>query len=646
MISLRQRIVLTLLPLFVLMAIVGGYGATLIYRIGGRIDEILRENYNSVLYMERVKEALERIDSGFQFALAGREESARAQVDENWQMFVEQLEKERANITLPGEELLVARLTKLGDEYHQRGAAFFASSDMNQRSADYFGAENQPGLLAMFKDLKEVANRITRINQDNMEQANREAQQTARASLLWFAVCLGVVAIIALLLARRTIDTILRPVRNLTESVLAIGAGNLDQLVSSSATDELGQLAGAVNTMARQLRDYRQSQKARLLRIQQAAQATVNSFPDPVVVVDQEGLVELANPAAERILSLSTADADATRARPWQPPAALRGALEGALRHEQAFLPEGFDAAILIRGGGDPQYFLPRILPIRDPYGGTLGAAVLLADVTRFQLLDQVKSDLVATVSHELKTPLASVSLAIHLLLEEVIGPLTPKQTELLLEARTGSERLLAMINNLLDLARLEKGAGHLEVRPEQPRALLQAAADLVRQRADDQGVEIVVRAPADLPAVAVDSRVLNHALRNLLENALTYCDTQGRITLDARQTADAVEFTVADTGIGIPPEYAAHIFERFFRVPGQSRGTGTGLGLAIVREIVVAHGGHIECTSTPGQGTTFRLALPVWRGEDASDAERVVADATAPQLPTPSISAGDGRHT
>jgi signal transduction histidine kinase/HAMP domain-containing protein len=635
MMSLRQRIVLTLVPLFVLMTIVGGYGATLIYQIGGRIDEILHENYNSVLYMERVKEALERIDSGFQFALAGREEAAKQQVEENWQMFGEQLAKERANITLPGEELLVARLTKLGDEYHQRGETFFAATDAAKRQTDYFGAENQPGLLAMFKDLKGVANRITRINQDNMEQANRDAQQTARSSLLWFAICLGVVAIIALLLARRTIDTILRPVRNLTESVLAIGAGNLDQVVSSTATDELGQLAGAVNTMARQLRDYRQSQKARLLRIQQAAQATVNSFPDPVVVVDHEGLVELANPAAERILSLSTADSDSTRARPWQPPAALRGALDGALKHEQAFLPEGFDSAISIRGSGEPQFFLPRILPIRDPYGGTLGAAVLLADVTRFQLLDQVKSDLVATVSHELKTPLASISLAIHLLLEEVIGPLTPKQTELLLEARTGSERLLAMINNLLDLARLEKGAGHLEVKPEQPRTLLQAAADLVRQRAADQGVEILVRAAADLPAVAVDSRVLNHALRNLLENALTYCDTQGRIKLEARKSADAVEITVADTGIGIPSEYAAHIFERFFRVPGQSRGAGTGLGLAIVREIVVAHGGHIECTSTPGQGTTFRLTLPVWHGGNEQSTRDAAIHPSAPSTAT-----------
>jgi signal transduction histidine kinase len=238
-------------------------------------------------------------------------------------------------------------------------------------------------------------------------------------------------------------------------------------------------------------------------------------------------------------------------------------------------------------------------------------------------------------VSHELKTPLASISLAIHLLLEEVIGPLTPKQTELLLEARTGSERLLAMINNLLDLARLEKGAGHLEVKPEQPRTLLQAAADLVRQRAADQGVEILVRAAADLPAVAVDSRVLNHALRNLLENALTYCDTQGRIKLEARKSADAVEITVADTGIGIPSEYAAHIFERFFRVPGQSRGAGTGLGLAIVREIVVAHGGHIECTSTPGQGTTFRLTLPVWHGGNEQSTRDAAIHPSAPSTAT-----------
>src|SRR5206468_12820456 len=132
-------------------------------------------------------------------------------------------------------------------------------------------------------------------------------------------------------------------------------------------------------------------------------------------------------------------------------------------------------------------------------------AALLLEDVTRFRLLDEVKSNLVATVSHELKTPLTGLRLVIHLLLEETVGPLNPKQLELLLDARENSERLLAMINNLLDLARLQTGSRQLDVRPESAESLLQAVSDAVRPRADDKGVEIVLQVPPGLPPVAVD---------------------------------------------------------------------------------------------------------------------------------------------
>ncbi len=618
MISLRHRILLTLLPLFVLMAMVGGYGATLLYHLGARIDRILRENYDSVLYMEHLKESLERMDSALQFALAGRENQARRQFDENWSLYSQHLQEERGNITVPGEGELVTRLSELGETYRSRGDEFFAGSDIERRQGDYFGDDERPGLLELFEQMKKISGEIMRLNQENMEQASRDARSAADSSLFWYVVCLSLVAVLGVLLARRTIGTILRPIQSDTESVLAIGSGNLDQLVPAVSSDELGRLVGAVNTMARQLRDFRQSQQARLMRLQQAAQAAIDSFPDPVLVVDRDGLVEMANPAARRILGVAPEE-HGSQSAAWQPPDPMREPLLQALQNERAYLPEGFDEAVSLNVGSDQRSFLPRILPIKDTYGGTLGAAVLLADVTRFQLLDQVKSDLVATVSHELKTPLASISMAIHLLLEETVGPLAPKQLELLIESRSASQRLLAMINNLLDLARLEKGTSHLQIHPERPAALLQAAAELCRRRAEDQGIELVVTAAPDLPEVAIDARVLNHVLRNLLDNALTYTDRGGRVTMTASRDRDVVAITVTDTGTGIPTEYVPHVFDRFFRVPEQSRGGGTGLGLAIVREIVLAHGGSITCTSRQGHGTTFRLTVPIWHGSAAT---------------------------
>jgi signal transduction histidine kinase len=132
--------------------------------------------------------------------------------------------------------------------------------------------------------------------------------------------------------------------------------------------------------------------------------------------------------------------------------------------------------------------------------------------------------------------------------------------------------------------------------------------------------VELVVETPPGLPRVAVDAERLGHALGNLLDNALACTDRGGRITVSATADADAVLLSVADTGCGIPPEHLPHLFEKFFRVPGQNRASGTGLGLAIVHEIVTAHQGTVRCESQPGAGTTFRLRLPAAAGDPAQD--------------------------
>src|SRR5262249_49103726 len=152
---------------------------------------------------------------------------------------------------------------------------------------------------------------------------------------------------------------------------------------------------------------------------------------------------------------------------------------------------------------------------------------------------------------------------------------LTPKQTELLVDARDNAERLLAMINNLLDLARLEQGRERVDLQPEAPGDLLEAAAAEVRPRAEDRGLALVVEGAPDLPPVQADPKRLGHALSNLLDNAVAYTDRGGRITLSAARTDGGVLLTVSDTGRGIPPEYLDRVFDRFFRVPGQTEGSG-----------------------------------------------------------------------
>jgi two-component system, NtrC family, sensor histidine kinase KinB len=613
--SLRNRILLTVVPLVVLLAALGSVGLWLLYRTGGRIDAILKENYESVKAMFRLNEALERIDSSFQFALAGREAEARKQYDSEWGNFEKQVHIEENNVTiLPLEQELVDRLRSLKDDYRAAGGRFYAHPPGSpERSDDYFGRPGTTSLLSRFGEIKKVSGEILRINQENMEDASRQAKSTARITLAGFGIGLAALVLLSAGVAWQLMRSILRPIGEVTRAAQAIGSGRLEARVPVIGGDELGQLGSAFNGMSAQLREYRQSDTARLVRARKTAQATIDSFPDPVLVIDPEGRVELANPAAGELLGVG-APRDGQPSPVWQPPEALRGPLGEALHAQRASLTASFDQAVTFRLNGEDRAYLPQVRPIRDPAGDTLGAAVVLNDVTKFRLLDQYKSDLVATVSHELKTPLTSVRLAVHVLLEEKVGSLTPKQAELLVDARDNAERLLRQIEQLLALARLQQAEGGVPFRPEDPLALLRHAADVVRSRADDKHVELVVEGDAPLPAVAIEPERIQLALGNLFENAVTYTPTGGKITATASATPNGqVTLTVADTGIGIPAEYLPHVFERFFRVPGQSEGTGTGLGLAIVKEIVTAHHGEISCESAPGKGTVFRIALPVW---------------------------------
>ncbi len=617
--TFRRRIILAMVPLFVLLVALGGTGTVLIYHLGNQIDQILRENYDSVIYMRNLNEALERIDSSFQFALAGREKESREQYQVNWKLYEVSLAKEQGNITLPGEGELADKLRKLSDDYRRRGDEFFAQPGP-QRDRLYFDSGNQGGLYGDFRAIKAVSGEILQINQDNMEEANAEALRLASSSFFWYGGGLAFGIALALVLVGHTIRTIINPVRAVTESAMAIGAGNLDQLVPITSEDELGQLAAAFNAMTRQLREFRQSHKAQLIRAQQTSQATIDAFPNPVLVIDPQQHVEMANPAARRLFGVWPREDGKSSLAVWEPPEPLRQPLADVLQHQREYVPQGFDKAVVLSIGEETHSFLPRILPIRDSAGATLGAAAILEDITRFRLLDEVKTNLVATVSHELKTPLTSIRLVLHLLLEENVGPLLPKQVELLVDARDNAERLLVMINNLLDLARLEQGRTQLRVRPERPAALLQAAADDFRPRAADQGVELSVEASGDLPPVAVDADQFQHALQNLLDNALAHTPQGGRITLSARPAGGKVAFAVADTGSGIPAEYLPLVFERYFRVPGETARGGSGLGLAIVREIANAHGGTVECQSQPGENTVFRMSLPIWSSGGAEE--------------------------
>jgi two-component system, NtrC family, sensor histidine kinase KinB len=230
---------------------------------------------------------------------------------------------------------------------------------------------------------------------------------------------------------------------------------------------------------------------------------------------------------------------------------------------------------------------------------------------------------MVSTVSHELKTPLTSVQMAIHLLLEEVVGPLTPKQVELLLAARQDADRILAMINDLLDLTRIEQGRVKLDLQPVPVGELLEDAVARMQPQAEDAGLDLETNIAAPDSVVMIDRDRIGHVFDNLIVNAIHHTPRGGSIRVAARPEGASVRVDVSDTGKGIAKEHLPRLFEKFYRIPGESRTGGVGLGLAIVREIITAHNGRIDVASRPGKGTTFTVTLPGCPATSASTQDR-----------------------
>jgi two-component system, NtrC family, sensor histidine kinase KinB len=222
-----------------------------------------------------------------------------------------------------------------------------------------------------------------------------------------------------------------------------------------------------------------------------------------------------------------------------------------------------------------------------------------------------VKTDLIATVSHELKTPLTSMQMAVYLLLEEKIGPLNPKQTELLLAARNNSDRLFEMVEDLLDLARFEGGAALIEKKALSAQQLIEGVASREKELVHSRGLELKVETEQHLPRIDVSLPRINQVFANFISNAVKHSPRGSVITLSARREGGkSVRFAVRDEGPGIAKELQRRIFDKFFRVP-ESGDEGAGLGLSIAREIVLAHGGSIGVESEKGKGSEFFFILP-----------------------------------
>ncbi|HSD50361.1 MAG TPA: ATP-binding protein, partial [Candidatus Methylomirabilis sp.] len=408
-------------------------------------------------------------------------------------------------------------------------------------------------------------------------------------------------------------NRIVRPLRELTGTMAKIAAGDLEAKAEIASRDEVGILAAGFNSMAARIRELRRSDLGKLLVAQQTTEAAIDSLYDPVIITDARGAVTKLNPAAEEIFgperdNLGKPVGEMTH------DSRIALAVSETLSSQQPVAGEGAASVLPLVVDGSEHAFRLRTTPMQGEEGRLLGAVALLEDITHLREIDRIKSDFIATASHELRTPMTSVQMSVHLLLERAAGALTEKQRDVLEACREDCSRLEKLMRDLLDLSKIEAGEAAPLLSPTSARDVVLTVAEAFRSQLESKGISLKVDAPAELPDVLADRAQIERVVSNLVGNALRHTQSDGSIHISAVQRAGQVAISVADTGRGIPPEYLPRIFDKFVRVPDAPSG-GAGLGLAISKSIVEAHGGQILVQSTVGHGTTFTFTLQVAKG-------------------------------
>jgi len=592
MIGFRFKLAAGFGALLCLLLTTGVVALVLLSRNASVLDRILRENFDSVGYGQRMKDNLDGIELALRAQILDSGSSRRIELARI--AFAKELANERANITVPGEKELVDSLART-----------WANMDAG---LDRAKPELRTGPLS---ETRRLSQRVIDLNLGNILSADGRVRKShAQARILLIALLAGGVAMASAWTLWVT-RWIVRPLQGLTNSVREVGKGNLDLVVAVESRDELGELASAFNSMASRLREYRDSDRQRLLRVHRTTQMAVDSLPDAVMVATPQARIELANGAARRIFGAKELDGLDKIAG-----GVLEEMVREAVRTGQTVEPRSYASALQVFDNGE-RFFLPKALPILDATGTVAGVTLVLADITQMRRLEEIRTGALSVVSHELRTPLTSLRMSAHLLLDDRLGDLSDRQSELVSTVVEESDRLQRIVDELLDIARLDAGRTRMTLSSHHPEELVRHAVAEWEGAYREKGVKLESSCSPGLPTMEVDAVRMSHVLSNLLSNALRHTSASGSVRVNVSIDNGNCLIDVSDTGEGIAPDQIKHVFERFYRVPGQAADTGVGLGLSIVREIVQAHGGEIDVSSQPGHGARFRIALPFDKAND-----------------------------
>ena len=558
---LKSKIALALSFLFA--AILGIVLLSLYYLhdLSADAENILKDNYESLQYTQRILESLDSLST----------DSAKAvkSIEEN-------LILQEANVTEPGEREFTIMLRRA-----------FESRNVDETRRFCFALQD--------------------INMKAIVAKSQLTTNTADNASNYLLIVATIICIITFTFIVNFPGYIANPITALTNSIKSIANKNYEERLNFERNDEFGELAEAFNQMAEKMDEYEHSNLAKIIFEKKRIETIINRMSDPVIGLDEFKKVVFAN---DQALSLLNLDQTQILDR-YAPDVAVENDLfRSLIRGDSTSL-------IKIVISGKENYFsreniLINYRPTGENDNVAIGEVILLKNVTPFKELDLAKTNFIATISHELKTPIASLQMGIKLLHDDRVGKMNVEQRGIVTTLSDETSRLSKLTHELLDLAQVETGNIKLNFKKIAPRDVILYALESVKFHAERKKVTIEVHEADHLSEIKADKDKTTWVLVNLLTNAIRYSPENEKVILRCDADGDSVIFSVQDFGPGIEAKYVGRLFEKFFQVPGSP--SGTGLGLAISKEFIEAQGGTIFVKSEPGNGSTFSFKISSFR--------------------------------
>lgn len=569
--------------LFAIVLFFGALSMFYINEISKNADVILKDNYETLRYTRDMRKILDTHD------LPLSSEAVTA--------FEDQLKKEENNITEQGEQNEVNALKK----------AFILL------------ATSQLSLQATPPVEREIRTRLQNIDDINMRaivRKNNAAQNSVKNAALLLGLSGGVTFLILFSFSVNFPGFVANPLRELSEGIAEISRKNYKQRLEVRGHDEFSELSAAFNEMAKRLNDWESSNLAKLKSEKLRIETIINEMQDAIIGLNEKQEILFINTSAQQVFSLDGRQVVGHNAVELaKTNDLLRNILENNTAGKQ----------LKIYADGKESYFLldsrEVMVPNIDnreekPFARTqnpAGKVFILRNITQFKELDTAKTNFIATVSHELKTPISSIKMSLKLLDDNRVGVMNAEQSELIQHIREDSDRLLKITSELLDLSSVETGNLQLQFNPVDPEVIVNYAIDAVKFQAEQKGVQLELISRSQLPKVSADTEKTAWVMINFLSNALRYSPAKSKIVIQVLEKAGSVEFSVKDFGNGIDKQYQQRLFDRYFQVPTDgTKKSGSGLGLAISKDFIEAQNGRIWVESEIGEGSKFSFTLPV----------------------------------